>query len=318
MSFHASGLSVARAGVRPAAGRVQSLALEITIGAGQTLLIAGADAPRAARLVLHLGADGALWRRQGRRWRMLLATSRGRPPPAGASAYLTLCWAPGAATGTADLECPASGYAAAGPIDDRAILDESAAALATRARPGAAVTTLCAHPGPLPVGSLPTIAQGSLVATSEGARPIEALGAGATVLDITGRAHRVQGVTARTLPPVGRFRPLRLRAPYLGLWRDVIVTPEQPVAISGTLVQYLFARPRVLVEARALISTGIARPLAVGRAIRCHQVALARQVLLDVAGAALASRPPGTPPMLAAPLLGPSEARALTAELARR
>ena len=314
MSFQAIGLSAAHIGARP----VQSLALEITIGAGQMLLTTGAGGPRAARLALTLAADGTLWRRRGRHWRALLAGAGRAPPPAGASAFLTLSWARGASAGRAVLECPATGYMAAGGIDDAALLGDDPAALAARARPGAAVSSICAHPGPLPVGEVPTIAQGSLVATPGGMRPIEALGPGAAVLDSAGHAHRVRAITGRTLPPVGRFRPLRLRAPYLGLMRDVIVTPEQPVAISGTLPHYLFGRPTVLIEARALVHTGIARPLAADRPIRCHQLALPRQILLNVSGAALASRAPGRPPMLAAPLLGPSEARAVAAELARR
>lgn len=61
-------------------------------------------------------------------------------------------------------------------------------------------------------------------------------------------------VVRRTVPACGSFRPVRLRAPYFGLLRDVIVAPDQRLVVGGSEVEYTFGREAVLVPARHLVN----------------------------------------------------------------
>ena len=56
------------------------------------------------------------------------------------------------------------------------------------------------------------------------------------------------------LPTHGSFTPVRLRAPYFARSHDLIVAPEQHIALSGAEVEYLFGDEEVLVAARGLVN----------------------------------------------------------------
>lgn len=137
-------------------------------------------------------------------------------------------------------------------------------------------------PTPLATGQVP-------VETPSGHRPLKDLQAGdcvttrhsgmATVL------HRVE----RRVPAMGSFQPVRLRAPYLGLRRDVVVSPQQRLVIGGTDVEYLFGCQAVLVPALSLVN-GFAAVLEQGHlTVRYHDLLLPRHEPFIAAGAELES-----------------------------
>ena len=62
---------------------------------------------------------------------------------------------------------------------------------------------------------------------------------------------------ARLVRPI--FHPIRLRAGYFGLTRDIAVSPNQKLVLRGSDVEYMFGREAVLVPARHLLNNIAAR-----------------------------------------------------------
>lgn len=103
-----------------------------------------------------------------------------------------------------------------------------------------------------PVGPAPTIAAGALVETPAGPRPIESLRMG-DMIDTAARGpQQIRWIIKSELPALGHFAPICLRAPYLGLSRDITVAQDQHVVISGVEAEYNFGEDSVLIAARQL------------------------------------------------------------------
>jgi len=107
---------------------------------------------------------------------------------------------------------------------------------------------------------LPGLAAGTRVETPDGPTPVETLRTGMRVTDATGAAAVLRWVEARPHLSLGRFAPIRLRAPYFGLSEDICVTAETRVLRRGPAVEYVCGTESVLVEARDLTCSKAARP----------------------------------------------------------
>lgn len=105
-----------------------------------------------------------------------------------------------------------------------------------------------------PLGPMPSLASDVPIATPFGYRNVGALKIGDTVQTRDAGIVPVLGVVKRTVPAHGSFRPVRLRAPYFGLVRDIVVAPEQRLVIEGSDVEYMFGKEAVLVPARHLVN----------------------------------------------------------------
>lgn len=150
------------------------------------------------------------------------------------------------------------------------------------------LTGFAVSDGVEPVGIAPSLGTGSPVLTPQGYRTVESLGRGDMVITDHG-PRPVLWCGAREVPALGRFRPVTLHAPYFGLRRDVVVSPDQRLRVQGPEVEFLFGEEAVLVEAHALLGTSFAAHAAAGPTIRYHQVLLEDHGTLDVAGAQLES-----------------------------
>ncbi|MEJ6391157.1 Hint domain-containing protein [Gymnodinialimonas ulvae] len=104
----------------------------------------------------------------------------------------------------------------------------------------------------VPATDLPGIESGAVVATAQGPRPVDALREGDLLLDDSGATHPLRWIEARTRLCMGRTAPMRLRAPYFGLARDLVVTPQTRLLQSGPVVDYLCGTEAVLANARDL------------------------------------------------------------------
>jgi hypothetical protein len=124
------------------------------------------------------------------------------------------------------------------------------------------------------------------------------------------------GVTRIQVPGRGSLAPVRLRAPFYGRRGDMLVSPEQPIWISGPEAEYLFGEEEVLVLARHLADgemalTDTRRAVAQGMVLD-----LGTSELIEADGCLMATpAPDGTAP--ARRLLDPFEAMPLRAMLAR-
>lgn len=102
---------------------------------------------------------------------------------------------------------------------------------------------------------LPGVESGALVSTIQGPRPIDSLRPGDELLDDDGAPHALRWIEARPRLCLGRTAPICLRAPYFGLMRDLVVTPQTRLLQTGPVVDYLCGTDSVLATA-ADMATG--------------------------------------------------------------
>lgn len=105
-----------------------------------------------------------------------------------------------------------------------------------------------------PVGPMPTLTALTPIMTDRGERPIRDLKRGDLVRTDAGDLVPVLHVVRRVMPARGGFQPVRLRAGYFGLSRNLVVAPDQRLVMHGSEVEYMFGREAVLVPARHLVN----------------------------------------------------------------
>ncbi len=99
----------------------------------------------------------------------------------------------------------------------------------------------------------PWIGLNTMVDTLAGPVPAGQLRPGDRILTLDEGPLPLLRVTHRDLPSAGFFAPVLLRAPFYGAQRDLLVSSDQLVMLSGILVEYHFGEDEVLIPAGALI-----------------------------------------------------------------
>lgn len=105
-----------------------------------------------------------------------------------------------------------------------------------------------------PVGACLGFTAHTPIMTQFGERSVRDIKRGDLVLTDQGTYVPVLNVVRRVLPAMGGFRPIRLRAGYFGLTRNIVIAPDQRIVMQGSDVEYLFGREAVTVPARALLN----------------------------------------------------------------
>jgi len=133
--------------------------------------------------------------------------------------------------------------------------------------------------GPMPglSGSVPVLTPGGYVAVGRLKRADQVLASEGAPVPVLQSLHR-------RVPAFGSFRPVRLRAPYFGLRRDIVVAPHQRVVIRGSEVEYLFNTEAVLVPARHLVNGFSALFADAPMMVSYHNLLLPGHEELDAAG----------------------------------
>jgi hypothetical protein len=111
----------------------------------------------------------------------------------------------------------------------------------------------------LPPSDLPGMSGQAVVMTRGGARAVDSLRVGNELVTATGARMPLRWIERRPRLCLGRSAPVRLRAPYFGLARDIWVTPETRVVRSGPAVEYIFGVEKVLVRAGDMTTIAGAR-----------------------------------------------------------
>ncbi len=137
----------------------------------------------------------------------------------------------------------------------------------------------------VPVGPVATIGAGARVLTDQGPRPIERLRLGDTIVTQTGSPRPVRWLLKQDLPARGSCAPVRLRAPYFGLERDITVAATQRVVISGIDTQYHFGQDAVLARAGSLPAHQAVQPATDEPFATFYQVLLDRHECINLSGA---------------------------------
>ncbi|MCH2164787.1 MAG: Hint domain-containing protein [Marinovum sp.] len=141
-----------------------------------------------------------------------------------------------------------------------------------------------------PLGPMPSLAVCTPLATSHGFSTVAELQRGDLLLAADGGAPQmVLGTIERQVPAFGSFAPVRLRAPYFGLRRDILVSPDQRLLIDGSEVEYTFGCERVLVSARHLVNGTAAIWDATGPWAQYGHVILPQHAAISAAGASVES-----------------------------
>ena len=127
-----------------------------------------------------------------------------------------------------------------------------------------------------PVGLGTGIAAGSTIETAQGPVPIDRLRLGDEVLTAGSGYQPVRWIARRTVPALGGFRPVRIRAPFFGLENDMIAAPDHRVRLELAEAEYMLGDDEVLIPAATLVNGRHAQ-----RDAR-HRLVTYYQVLLDV------------------------------------
>ncbi|SMO35930.1 Hint domain-containing protein [Thalassovita litoralis] len=151
------------------------------------------------------------------------------------------------------------------------------------------VTFLALSDRPQPVGPMPTLAPDLPILTSQGYRPLDHVERGDLIVTPTREQVPVLANLRFRAPARGSFRPVRLRAPYFGLQRNITVAPDQRLCASGSDVEFLFGSPCVLVPARHLVNGVSASYADSGPLATWHQLLLPGSHAMIGAGAKLQS-----------------------------
>ncbi|MBE1285469.1 MAG: hypothetical protein GJ676_19305 [Rhodobacteraceae bacterium] len=135
-----------------------------------------------------------------------------------------------------------------------------------------------------PIGPMPSLVPSTPIATPDGFKRVADLRRGDLVLTPEQEAVPVLHKVIRTVPARGSFQPIRLRAPFFGLWQDIDVSPSQRLLLSGSEVEYLFGQQAVLLSTRHLTGTPRAYFPPTGLLATYVQVILPRHEALNAAG----------------------------------
>ena len=102
-------------------------------------------------------------------------------------------------------------------------------------------------------GPMPTLGEESLLHGLRGPVRVSDLKPGSLLRAGDGSVSQVRWVGQRSLPGLGRFSPIMIRAPFHGQVQNLTVASDQRIALDGSDVEYLFGEERVLARAGDLV-----------------------------------------------------------------
>lgn len=135
-----------------------------------------------------------------------------------------------------------------------------------------------------PTGLFGGFAQGTLIDTPDGPRPIETLKQGDHVQTSEHGVQPIRGIASYFAPSVGHFAPVHLTAPFFGLERDLTVAADHRLLVSGADAEYLFGAEEVLIEAHYLRRIAAPLPKVRPALARYLHVLLDAHVCISVGG----------------------------------
>ena len=108
--------------------------------------------------------------------------------------------------------------------------------------------------GVVNVSSIPCFVAGTLIATPDGQRPVEALCLGDMVVTKDDGPQPLRWMGSRTVQAQDNFAPIRIRANTFGQHDELLVSPEHRVLIRDSVAELLFGEQEVLVAAKDLVN----------------------------------------------------------------
>ncbi|HCP80587.1 MAG TPA: hypothetical protein DIT67_03005 [Octadecabacter sp.] len=143
---------------------------------------------------------------------------------------------------------------------------------------------------PCPLGPIPGLSGSAAIDTPDGPKILRDIVPGDFVVTQGGRSVRVLWSGCTTVPALGRFAPMILRQPYMGLWDDLVTSRDQRVCLAGSEVEYLFGEERVSTAVRHLEVRNCAGPAQpMPDVMTYHQILLETHGIMVVNGALVES-----------------------------
>ncbi|WP_255012589.1 Hint domain-containing protein [Roseovarius sp. M141] len=100
----------------------------------------------------------------------------------------------------------------------------------------------------------PCFTAGTLIETPSGLRKVELLEVGDEVATKDNGSQRIIWIGTRTVGGSGNFAPIHISEGALGNRRDLVVSPQHRMLVSGWQAELLFGEAEVLVAAKHLIN----------------------------------------------------------------
>lgn len=143
---------------------------------------------------------------------------------------------------------------------------------------------------PCPLGPLPALSGSAAIDTPNGPKALRDIVPGDLVNVQDGPPVRVLWQGQASVPALGRFAPMTMRRPYMGLWDDLVTARDQRVCLTGSEVEYLFGEERVTTAVRHLEVRNCVVPTKPRPAvITYHHVLLETHEIITVNGALVES-----------------------------
>jgi Hint domain len=96
--------------------------------------------------------------------------------------------------------------------------------------------------------------RGTMILTDKGERAIETLAVGDIVMTVDHGPQPLRWIGKRKVAGWGNSVPIRFQAGALGNVRDLIVSPQHRMLVSGWRAELMFGQPEVLVAAKHLVN----------------------------------------------------------------
>lgn len=97
-------------------------------------------------------------------------------------------------------------------------------------------------------------ARGTGILTNSGEKRIERLRAGDQVVTLDHGLQQIRWIGSRRVPATGDFAPIVVSKGVLGNQRDLVVSPQHRLLITGPHAELLFHEPEVLIPAKHLLN----------------------------------------------------------------
>ena len=104
------------------------------------------------------------------------------------------------------------------------------------------------------LANLPCFAQGTWITTPNGQVPIEELAAGDMVVTMDHGPQPIRWIGSSKRPATGNMAPILIRKGALGNTRDLRVSPQHRMLLSGWHAEVLFGEREVLATAKSLVN----------------------------------------------------------------
>jgi Hint domain len=141
-------------------------------------------------------------------------------------------------------------------------------------------------------GQIVCFAEGTLIETPRGRRPVEVLAPGDMVTTLDAGAQRLRWHGWRKVPATGALAPVRFATGALGNDRALIVSPQHRMLVSGWRAELFFGAEEVLVQAKDLVN-GDTITRARGGEVTYHHILFDRHAIVFAEGVASESFQPG-------------------------